>query len=75
MKEKEERRIGWSYFSIYGGIKDGIFQARYIIFYHIGKGRFQSASPGQEWSDWKTYTTSFQKRWNYSQIWGWDELK
>ena len=37
IKEKEERRIGWSYFSIYGGIKDGIFQARYLIFYHIEK--------------------------------------
>ena len=35
--DKKVRRIGWSYFSIYGGIKDGIFQARYLIFYHVEK--------------------------------------
>ena len=37
--DKKVRRIGWSYFSIYGGIKDGIFQARYLIFYHVEKGK------------------------------------
>ena len=40
LKRKKQKNSLILFFDLWRE-KDGIFRARYIIFYHIGKGRFQ----------------------------------